>query len=153
MVTKSVYIIIVVVILCLSAFGVMEYIKKREPMTQAKSFNIATNPVVHKNIQAVAPCPKRPEVVNNTEYHGLNPKSNSNLSLLSFINSYHKDTDYNDVDAADITARQYCSMVYGVNNEYFKDRWSSISECELLVKKECEDLFPSAPKKAIFVSM
>ena len=95
-------------------------------------------------------CVERPDIHNPTQYGGLNPKFNANLTVRDFINTYGTGENYNSYGTADVTARRYCNLLYAVNNEYFSDRWSSTSECELAAKAECQDLFPNAPKKSYF---
>jgi hypothetical protein len=152
MTTKSIYIIISVIVLTVLVGAL--YMHKESPTVD--HFNIATDPVIshtpYEIIKDVGKCPVRPEVVNNTQYGGLNPKSNANLSLSDFINVFGKNMDYNTYDAADVTSRRYCNLLYVANNEYFSDRWVSTSECELAAKAECEALYPNAPKKSFFGS-
>lgn len=148
MTTKSMYIIISVIVLAVLSGAL--YMHK----STIDHFNIATEPVIsntpYKILENVGTCPARPDVVNPTQYGGLNPKSNANLSLTDFIDVFGKDMDYNTILAADITSRRYCNLLYAANNEYFSDRWSSTSECELEAKAQCQDLFPNAPKKSYF---
>ena len=122
--------------------------------TTPPNFNITTDPVIeavpYQILENVDKCLERENIINPTQYGGLNPKSNSNLSLVDFINTYGTGENYNGYDTADVTSRRYCDLVYVMNNEYFTDRWISGSECELAIKRECEELFPNAPKKAFF---
>ena len=151
--TKSIYIIVALVVLAVLAC--VAFTHKSKPTT-VDHFNIATDPVIintpYKLLENVGTCPARPDVPNPTEYNGLNPKSNANISLTDFINAYGTGENYDSYDTADVTSRRYCNLMYVVNNEYFSDRWSSISECELDAKAQCQKLFPNAPKKAYFGS-
>ena len=119
-----------------------------------EKFDISTEPVVedipYQVLKNVDNCLERQDIINPTQYGGLNPKSNANLTLVDFINTYGTGENYNGYDTADVTSRRYCDLVYTINNEYFTDRWVSGGECELAIKKECENLFPKAPKKAYF---
>jgi len=148
------YMAIAVAVLTIVAIGIYISTSKKDSVDH---FNITTDPVVDKSpykvLENTATCPNRPAVQNHTQYGGLNPKSNANLTLTDFINTYGTGENYNSYDTADVTSRRYCNLLYGVNNEYFNDRWNSLSECELTIKSECEELFPNAPKKSYFGSV
>ena len=155
---KNHYVIIAVIVLAVLG-GIVYANPTAEPVSvqNIDHFNIGTDPVItkgpYKLVENVATCPKRSYVANHTQYGGLNPKHNSNLSVTDFINTYGTGENYNLYDTADVTSRRYCTMLYGVNNEYFSDRWSSLSECEVAIKEECQTLFPKAPKKVFFTTV
>ncbi|MEI6371787.1 MAG: hypothetical protein WCO49_19090 [Nostocales cyanobacterium ELA608] len=152
--TTSIYIIVAVLVL--AVLGGVAYTYKSNESLTVDHFNIATDPVIvstpYEVLKDVGTCPKRPEVLDDTQYGGLNPKSNANLTLTDYINTYGTGENYDSYDTADVTSRRYCNLMYVVNNEYFSDRWSSTSECELDAKAQCQELFPNAPKKSYFGS-
>lgn len=150
---KNMYYIIITVVVLIVLCGLLY---TRGKTNNIDHFNIATDPVIvntpYELLENVGTCPERPPVVDNTEYGGLNPKSNANLSVTDFINTYGTGENYDSYDTADVTSRRYCNLMYVVNNEYFSDRWSSTSECELDAKAQVQALFPKAPKKSYFGS-
>lgn len=149
--TKTIYIIISLVVLMVVGYSLyMTYNKK----TIVDNFNIATDPVVlnspYKLLDNVEKCPDREEVVNNTQYGGLNPKSNANLTVVDFINRYYNGRV--SPGAASPISKQYCTLVAVANSEYLTDRWNSTGECELAAKAEVEELFPDLPKTPYFLT-
>ena len=152
---------ILTAILVLTVFTVIVYINTKPPTKDVVDYyakpinipkepiNISVDPVIDNSpyeiIENVGTCAKRPDLVNPTQYGGLNPKSNSKLTVTDFINTYGTGENYNCYDTADVTSRRYCDILYRENIEYFSDRWSALGECELDVKEQVQKLFPKAP--------
>lgn len=152
---------ILTAVLVLTVFTVIVY-RNTNPMSkdnytkdeskevvEHKLLNILVDPVIDNSLyKIIDTCVKREEVVNPTQYGGLNPKSNSKLTVTDFINTYGTGENYNCYDTADVTSRRYCDILYRQNVEYFTDRWSGLGECELDVKAQVQELFPKAPVKS-----
>lgn len=101
-------------------------------------FDITVDPLRAKNYDYVttnlAPYPM-------AKRNGLNTESNNNVDICAFNEKFNKETEFvenENMNACELTARQYCSVLYSNHQELFTNLYSGLGECEISEAENCK---------------
>jgi hypothetical protein len=147
---KQIVIGIVIALVILAILG--GYVMMKKSHENKDTFDISVDPLKATDYEykSQRACDARPKIKNPTQYNGLNPEYNNNVSVKDYIDSYERAQVWSSPDAASVVARRYCDLLYANHSEYFHDRWMSYGDCELSAKAEVENLIPETPRTPIF---
>ena len=102
------------------------------------NFNITVDPLRAKKYDYItsnlSPYP-------TAKRNGLNTESNNNVNICAFNQKFNKETEFvenENMNACELTARQYCSVLYSNHQELFTNLYNGLGECEIVETENCK---------------